>query len=662
MPSSPRLASPYLTALAKRHPTPQKVLAELAHLGATLTLPTWAVHIVSDVHGEHVKFRHVINNASGSLRPRLARLFAGRLDEAQLGELLNLLYYPRETWQAVLGQDASAPARSALLARIMPLAADAIRELARGYTLSHLARVLPDPFDNAFLEQVFAPSLDRAPQFLAALSAPFVASGRDLELWRLAARAIRNLAIGELIVAGDLGDRGPRVDKVIEVMQQQPACAITWGNHDASWMGACLGQPALVATVVRLSLRHGRTAQLEEGYGISLTPLEQLADQVYAGDPCARFVCKGEASRDPAQLARMHKAAAILQFKLEGQLIARHPDWDLGHRNLLARLQLRDGTVATVEIDGQRYPLLDTAWPTLDPANPCALSAEEASCLATLVRAFVESPILWDHMQFVSRAGCMWLRRDLALVFHGAVPVDERGDFLAFTIDGEPRAGRALFDAFERVVQRAFRQSEQQAGSAAPADLDHFWYLWSGPSSPCFGKDRMATFEGHFVAAPATHKETKNPYFSRINDAAFCERVLAEFGADVAHGLIVNGHVPVKLAEGESALKRSGRAVTIDGAFAAAYGDRGYSLVLDAERVWLAKHHHFGSVADAVVRGDDIVPTVTELMVHPRPRTVADTEAGEALRGEIEVLHELLAAYADNRIAARGQGRRLRNM
>jgi fructose-1,6-bisphosphatase-3 len=648
MPTEP---SPYLSALAKQYPTTHAVLAEIANLEAILTLPKPTVHIVSDVHGEAVKFRHVVNNASGSLRPRLERLFAGRLPAAEITELLNLFYYPRETYLALTGGAAASVAeRRALIERLLPRAVEVLRDLARGYTLKHVARILPDPFDDLFFELLFGDAQARQPAFIARLSEPFVRTGRDLELVRMTARAVRNLSVGELIVAGDLGDRGPRIDRVIEHMRQQPRVSVTFGNHDASWMGACLGAPALIATVLRVSLRYRRLAQLEEGYGISMAPVEELAQALYGDDPAERFQVKGDGPRDALTMARMQKAMAIVQLKLEGQLLRRHPEWGLAHRNLLERVDLRAGTV---DIDGKVHALLDTRLPTLDRADPCELSPEEATCMERLRASFVASPTLWQHMTFVAQVGSMWLRRDQALVFHGCVPVDDAGEPLDFVIDGEPRRGRALFEAFDQVVRRAFRASDGAAAARAD-DLDLFWYLWSGPRSPSFGKDRMATFESYLVADPAAQKEAKNPYFKKIHEVAFCQKVLAEFGVDPAGGLIVNGHVPVHPEKGESPVKQSGQAVTIDGAFAAAYGDRGYSLVLDANRIYLAEHHHFESVDDAVSQGADIVPTVTDLTRYERPRTVGETEKGQLLRREIVVLEELAAAYANHDVKESG--------
>ncbi|MBS1118174.1 MAG: Fructose,6-bisphosphatase [Deltaproteobacteria bacterium] len=629
----------HLQALAKRYPNIPSALAELANLHAILTLQKPTVHVVSDVHGEYVKLRQVINNASGSLRPLVERLFADKLDAAQQNELLAFFYYPRETW-LLHTRDRSEADRRAKLLWFVPRAVAVLRELARHYTLRHVDKIIPDPFDAIFHELLFSRDLTRQPEFLEGLLDPFLRHDLDVDLVRMISRTVRNLAVGELVVAGDLGDRGPRIDKVIDLLMQQPKVSITWGNHDTVWMAACLGHPAAIMTVIRVSLRYRRLSQLEEGYGIPMAPLERLAREVYGDDPAARFQCKGEGLRDSQLMARMQKAAAILQFKLEGQLFQQRADWNMQHRALLHRI---DPVAGTVDLDGTRHPLLDTRLPTVDWADPYRLSADEAKCLTRLTRSFLESGSMWKQMTFVASRGRMALRRDQCAIFHGCMPVDETGAFLSFAIDGEPHQGKALFDAIDRVVQRAFRKH-------ASADVDLLFYLWTGPLSPCFGKDRMSTFETYFVADKAAQKETKNPYFKLIHDAAFCARVLRELGVDEREGYLINGHVPVKLEQGETPVKKSGRAITIDGAFAAAYGDKGFSLVLDAHRMYLAQHHHFESADAAVETGADIVPTVSEVRVYDRPRTVGDTEAGDGVRSEIAVIEELVAAFETNLI------------
>ncbi len=401
-------------------------------------------------------------------------------------------------------------------------------------------------------------------------------------------------------------------------------------------MGACLGHEALIATVLRISLRYRRLSQLEEGYGITLAPLERLARTVYADDPAECFKAKGTGLRDDLLMARMQKAVAVLQFKLEGQVVARRPEWGMEARCLLHRIDARAGTV---EIDGSTHPLRDTHLPTVNPEDPYALSAEESACMERLRESFVSSSPLWRHMSEVVRHGAVWLRRDEALIFHGCVPVDEEGEPLALEVEGQTFAGRVLFDALDRVVRRLFRRGAQTSSR----DADWLWYLWTGPRSPLFGKDRMATFETYFVEDKATHAEQKNPYFRLLHDADFCARVSSEFG--VREGMIVNGHVPVRVERGEEPVKRGGHAVTIDGAFSEAYGDRGYTLILGPGGVALAEHHHFESIGDAITAGADIVPKVTTLRAYDPPRTVADTEEGASIRRHAAALERLANAY-----------------
>ncbi len=625
---------PLLRALARRYPTSEAALAEVGYLEAVQTLPKGTVHVVSDVHGEYKKLKHIVNNASGSLRPLVERLFEGRASADEIRSLLSVIYYPREAyaWQS---RQPGFDRRSFLLASLSR-EVEILRELSRRYTLRHAERLFPPGLTGLFRELIAARGIEERRVFVEALVDPFVRAGREGDLLRAAAHVIRNLSVAEIVVAGDLGDRGPRLDRVIEFLMRQPRVSVAWGNHDASWMGACLGQEALIATVLRISLRYRRLGQLEEGFGITMAPVEKLARTVYGDDPATRFEVKGEGLRDPLAMARMQKAMAIVQWKLEGQTSRRHPEYGLGHRQLLHRI---DPAAGTVSIDGKTHALLDTRFPTVDFAgDPYALSEDERVCMDRLVQSFRDSTPLWRQMSWLERHGTMFLRRAPAVIFHGCVPVDEAGAFRSLAVDGEPRAGRALFEALEHKVRRAFR------GGAAD-DVDMLWYLWTGPLSPCFGKDRMATFEGHFVEDKATHNETKDPYFTLIHDAEFCARVCAELGADPARGLIVNGHVPVKIEAGESPMKRSGRAVTIDGAFSEAYGDKGYTLLLEAGRTALARHYHFESVDDAVAAGADIIPTVVDLQTYEHPRTVAETEEGDDLAHEIEALLALVSAF-----------------
>ena len=449
-------------------------------------------------------------------------------------------------------------------------------------------------FEGLLLELLHSPSTERGPEFIGAMLEELVKRGRALHLIHLVGRLIRNLAVDELIIGGDCWDRGPRGDRVVEYLRLQPNVQFIWGNHDVLWMGAALGHEALICTVLRVSLRYRRIGQLDEGYSIPLTPLEHLARTVYADDPAQYFMPKSNGMRSNDVVARMQKAAAIMQFKLEGQLLERNPQWNLEHRRLLHRI---DHSRGTIEIDGITYDLRDK----------------------------------------------LFLRRDECLIFHGCVPVDATGTFLPLSVDGQLLAGCELFESIETIVRRA-------VVNAAEPDLDFLWYLWSGPRSPLFGKDRIATFERDFIQDKNSHRETKDPYFTLIHEVEFCDKVLAEFGMSSEGGLIVNGHVPVKVEKGESPLKRSGKAITIDGAFSEAYGDYGYTLVLEPNRIVLAEHHHFESVDAAVRDGIDIVPNVKEIKVFDKPRSQRDTERGQRIRYRLEMLERLIEAYQTNRL------------
>lgn len=629
-----------LRPLARQFPNVDAALAELARLSAELTLPQQTIHVISDVHGDDVKLRHVINNASGTLRPLVQSLFEGRRTPAEVRELLTLIFYPRETLDALAPALRDPAARLAYGRRVLRDLFELIRVLARRDSLRRASAVFPPEYRDLFLELLHAPWLERGPEYFDAIIDALAHHESAPRLIRLTVRVLRNLAVDELVLAGDCWDRGPRGDRVVDVLMKLPEVAFVWGNHDAAWLGACLGNEALIAHVLRISARYRRFSQLEEGYGITLQPLEHLVRARYHDDPAECFRPRGTGLRDDLTMARMQKAAAVLQHKLEGQLIARNPEWGLDARRLLHRIDLAAGTVA---VDDKVYPLRDTHLPTVDPADPYALDDEERACIDRIRTSFLRSRKLWDHMRFLVDHGSMYLRRDEHLIFHGCVPVDDRGEFLPLEVDGQPRRGRALFDAIDRVLARVLDAPSEK-------DRDLTWYLWCGPCSPLFGKDRITTFENDFVADHAAHVETKDPYFRLIHEPEFCERILGEFGVDPAQGLIVNGHVPVKVDQGESPLKRSGKAITIDGAFSAAYGDHGYTLVLEPSRTLLARHHHFESVEAAVRDGVDIIPTVAEIRTWDPPRRVADTEAGDRIRGEIALLERLVDAYRNNEL------------
>src|SRR5271157_2482491 len=528
-----------LEPLSREIPNIDSAVAEIARLSAQLTLPKGTIHVISDIHGEDKKLRHIINNASGTLRPLVERLFKDRMPPDQFQELLTLIFYPAEVVERLEETLRDPQDQKAYAMRTLRDLFDVVRVLAARRTIEEARCLLPTEYREMLSEILHAPSPEREQDYIEAIVDELVRRGRVLHLIHLTGRVIRNLAIDELIIAGDCWDRGPRGDRVVEYLMQQPNVAVTWGNHDAAWLGAALGQEALICQVLRISLRYQRLMQLEEGYGIPLGPLDLLTRKEYENDRTESFAVKGTEMRDARSMHLMQKAMAIMQFKLEGQTIARHPEWGLEHRRLLHRIDLATGAV---EVDGALYPLRDAHLPTLDPADPYALSEEEAVCLERLRTSFLASQKLADQVRWMTTRGHMHLIREGHLIFHGCVPVDERGDYLPMAVRGRPYRGKALFNAIEREVYRLVDRP-----SAAPDDLDLFWYLWSGPQSPLFGKDRITTFERDLIADPATHHETNNPYFRLIHEAWFCEKILAEFGVDPVEGMIVNGHVPVKV-------------------------------------------------------------------------------------------------------------------
>lgn len=632
-----------LGSLSREFPNVDSALAEIARLSAVLTLPKGTIHVISDIHGEDKKLRHVINNASGTLRPLLHKLFADRMPPEQFQELLTLVFYPAEMVERLEHTLSGDQAIQEFAVRTLRNLFELVRVLVGRYSLKRAMEVFPPEYKELLVEMLHEPTTDRTPRFIETIVEQMQKEGKALHLVHLTGRLVRNLAIYELVIGGDLWDRGANGDHVVDYLRQQPNVSLIWGNHDAAWLGAALGNDALIAHVLRISIRYRRLRQLDEGYSIPLTPLEHLAANVYKNDPAAIFTPKLSGLRPNDLVARMQKAAAVMQFKLEGQMIARNPQWGLDHRRLLHRI---DHAAGTIEIDGKHYPLRDKYFPTIDPAKPYELTPEEKFCMERERRAFLHSQKLWEHMKYIVGIGSMYLCRDDHLIFHGCVSCDAKGEFLPMIVDGQPLAGRPLFEAIDKVVLRALELRREP-------DLDMLWYLWSGPRSPLFGKDRIATLERDFIEDKTPQEEKKDPYFSLIHEVWFCEKVLAEFGVDLKRGLIVNGHVPVKIEKGESPLKRSGKAITIDGAFSEAYGDHGYTLVLEADRTLLALHHHFESVEAAVKDGVDIVPSVEVIRTWEKPREMGDTERGEELRCRIDMLQRLSEAYRSNELRQR---------
>jgi len=627
-----------LTPWKSLFPNIDSALAEVARLEALLTLPKGTIHIISDIHGEYTKLRHVINNASGKLRPLVEGLFGNIMPPMELREFLTLIFYPREMLDAIKPRLENPANEREFCHKNLKHLFSILRVLSKRYGLEKIYKISPIDYRDLFIELLHEPSADRGNEYYSALIDTILENGKGPELVHLTVRAVRNLAIDELIIAGDCWDRGQRGDKVVDYMMVQPNVAFTWGNHDAAWLGACIGNEALIAHVIRISLRYRNILQLEEGYGVPLQPIEYLVRHVYKDDPALCFKPKAEGLREPIMLARMQKAIAIIQFKLEGQMLVRRPEWNLIHRRLLHTINTNEKTVM---IDGKICHLKDASFPTIDPNDPYTLTAEEQTCLEKLKTSFLSSDKLFNHMRYLRDRGSMYLIRDNHLIIHGCVPVDANGEFQSLIIDGIPRKGKELYDVLNDLFSRAIE-------SPTDYDRDMMWYLWCGPKSPLFGKERIATFEIDLVEEHETHAEDKNAFFALMHEADFCDKIMIEFGVDPILGLIVNGHIPVKIDKGESPIKKSGKAITIDGAFSRVYGDHGYTLILEPEGTFLAKHYHFESVEAAVRDGVDIIPSISEIRRWNPIRKVAQTESGEIIRIRIKTLKKLIIAYRKN--------------
>lgn len=634
----PESCSPTLSLLARQFPTSAQVMAEISRLQAKLTLPKGRIHVISDVHGDDRKLRHVVNNASGGLSNLVNEVFGSELSEEEKHILLAFLYYPVEKMQTYGERLRDRKWRLGKTKKLLRLQFQLVRSLARTVTKEELLGLMKDEFKVLYIALLDEVSFQRDPGYVDSMVEALGDYDQDIIALHEASRLVRNLVVSEVVVAGDLFDRGERGDRVIHYLMNQPKVSFTWGNHDITWMGATLGSEVLIATVLRISLRYLRLWQLEEGYGILLSPLAKLAKTVYGDDPAECFYPKRESDfMDEDLVAKMHKATAILEFKLAKPVIDRHPEWKMDDRN---HLHLIDYEKGEITLNGTTHPLKDTHFPTIDPADPYALSKDERACMDRLRQSFVASPRLWEHMLFVVRQGGLWLRRDEALIFHACVPTNEDGSFREVEIGAQKLSGGPLFNELEQIVRRSYREGAH----AVSEDLDYFYWLWVHGDSPLFGKAQMTTFERYFIADKATHVEVKDAYFRMMHEADFCKRVGREFGMD-EQVLIVNGHVPVKVEAGEDPVKRGGNAVTIDGAFSESYGDHGYTLVLGPSGIRLAEHSHFESIEHFLECDDDMIPKLRELRRHQPCRTIANTYEGDDIEAQLCSLNSLLQAY-----------------
>ena len=634
----------YLKLLRKQYRTIQEASAEVAHLRAVLRLPKGTEHFLSDLHGEHQAFLHILHNASGVIKLKINDLYGNILSSHERDMLSTLIYYPDEKLALLKKQGVVDDEWYRLtIYRLI----EVCRMCSVKYTRKRVREAMPKEMGALIEELMLSDSTPDKEGYYREVMQSILETGQADAMIIALSRVIQALAIDRLHIIGDIFDRGPRADLIMDALENYHQVDVQWGNHDIAWMGAAALSEACIAQVIVTSVKYGNLETLEVGYGISLRPLSTLAMTYYSEDPCAEFRPKDngeDVHEDEMELARMHKAAAILQFKLEGQLLSRHPEYHMESRRLLHGIDHENGTV---QVEGETYQLRSCHFPTIDPEDPYALTALEREVMDRLVLEFAHSEKLQRHVQFLYSTGGMYLRCNGNLLYHGCIPMHEDGSFAPIPVTGsENLCGRAGIDAADLLARQGYFAT---LGSKSRLDgQDFLWYLGCGPYSPLFGKSKMATFERYFIADKKPHVEIKNAYYSFQDDEATALRILKEF--DMAEtGFIINGHVPVKLGKGESPIKAGGRLLVIDGGLSRAYqpvtGIAGYTLIFSSHELSLVAHQPFESKASAISDEQDMhsVHEIVKVMEHRL--LIADTDDGDALGGRIDDLMMLISAY-----------------
>lgn len=633
-----------LKSLAHQYRNIAEASTEIINLQSILNLPKGTEHFLTDIHGEYEQFNHVLKNGSGSIRRKIDEEFGNTISNRDKKSLATLIYYPEGKLEIVeKGEDNLEDWYKISLHRLVQI----IKRVSSKYTRSKVRKALPKDFAYVIEELITEKEeihdkeayyneiihtiirLGRAPQFIVALS-----------------HLIQRLVVDHLHIVGDIYDRGPGPHIIMDTLCDYHSVDVQWGNHDMVWMGAAAGSLACIANVLRMAARYGNLSTIEDGYGINLLPLATFALETYAQTNCDVFNIRYNTDYNTKDLSldtKMHKAMAIMQFKLEGQLIMRHPEFQMENRMLLHRINYEK---KTVEVDGKEYPMLDTDFPTVDPEHPYELTEEEAKVMIRLQQAFMRCEKLQRHVRFLYSKGGMYKIYNGNLLYHGCVPLNEDGSFAKVKIYGREYSGKALYDILEYYARRGYYAKD----SSERADgQDMMWYIWTGPGSPVFGKEKMATFEAYFIADKETHVERKNSYYSMFEREEVINHILEEFHLNVKDAHIVNGHVPVEQIHGESPIKCGGKLLIIDGGFSKAYqkktGIAGYTLVCNSRGLRLVAHEPFESTEAAIKNESDIFSDSIVVENFYQRKLVADTDNGSEIKERIYYLEELLEAY-----------------
>ena len=637
-----------LELLSQNFPNISAASTEIINLEAILNLPKGTEHFVADLHGEYEAFRHILKNASGNIKRKVTEIFGATMRDSEIKELCSLIYYPKPKLEIVKQHEQDlANFYQITLNQLVKV----VRSVSSKYTRSKVRKSLPKSYAYIIEEMLHETPGDVKKQaYFNRIIETIILTGQAEDFIVAMCNVIQRLSIDQLHILGDIFDRGPGAHLIMDLLSDYPNFDIQWGNHDIVWMGAAAGNPVCIANVLRMSLRYANMTTLEDGYGINLVPLVTMAMETYANDDCSCFAPRIDpddstySDRARLMLARMHKAIAIIQFKLEGAIIDRHPEWGMADRRLLHRINYKEGTIT---LDEGTFPLLDTSFPTIDPADPYRLTPEEAELVEKLVHSFLVSDKLQSHMDTLISHGSIFGVYNGNLLYHASIPLNPDGTLKDVTVGGEKYRGRKLLKRINMIVRAAFNDDTDAEERAFATDF--FWFLWCAPDSPLFDKSKMATFERYFIESPETHKEIKGNYYTLRDNPCVCDMILEEFNVQGPHRHIINGHVPVRAASGESPIKADGKLMVIDGGFAKAYHDTtgiaGYTLVFHSRGFELVQHEPFTSAENAILNGTDIVSTnqIVEMSAH-RMR-VSDTDKGAVLQSQINELMELLYAY-----------------
>ena len=639
----------YLKLLSKEYKNITEVSEEIINLKAILNLPKGTEVFLSDIHGEYAPFTHILNNGAGIIRSKIDEIFENQTTEKERNMLATLIYYPEEKLKIIKEETKENLDEwyTITLYRLVEVA----RKVSSKYTRSKVRKAIKNEFAYIIDELLHAQINSEKDKvyYYKQIIKTIIELGQADSFIIAISELIKQMAVDHLHVIGDIFDRGRYPNLVIEKLMNFHSLDIQWGNHDILWMGATLGNQACIATVVRNSARYNNIGTLEDAYGINIRPLSTFAQEAYKNDNCEKFLPKEfdynkYDNSDRKLIAKIHKAITIIQFKLEGQMIKKHPEYNLNDRLLLDKMDLKNGFVL---IDGKKYEINDTNFPTINQENPYELTSKEKEVMDRLTESFIHSPSLNNHINFLFSKGEMYTVFNNNLLFHGCIPMNEDGTFKKVQFLGKELAGKAYFDEINEAVNKAYMTKQEEL-------IDIMWFLWLSPESPFFGKDKMATFESYFVKDAKAHKENKNPYYTLSEDEKYCNKILKEFGLEDEDSRIVNGHIPVKVKDGESPIKANGKLLIIDGGFAKSFrektGNAGYVLTYNSNGLLLSQTKPFESVSKAIIEEKDIISEIIVKKNGVVRKTVGDTDIGTKLKGEIEDLMELLNAYKNGEI------------